>query len=708
MRYDVCIINEKKSQFDNYKKALGGQTGTLKSGPLSGKSYVLCHASGHLYNLSDSGSQVDKSLEWKYGMPWTLDNNALPWHKDDLKWRLSKSKGKTDLINNIVSCIDNSDNVVIASDSDLSFEGDLLVMEIIIANKLNMKKRFWRSLHKDESMKEINKAITNLVDFGTDLTKRPEYITSNFRRQYDYLLGLQETRLFTKLSGDNLLKHGRLKSHILKICYDQQQLIDNYVEIPYFEAKFKDENGVLYSEANGQRYDDESKVPIGNYHPSEVILDSVDKKLQIPPKFKNLAQIASALASKYSGKQVESTYQKMYEDSVLSYPRTDSVYITNEDWNTYSAIADDVANVIGIDPRVLTHKSPRATHIKDGLSHSANHPISANFSLSDLENKYGKCGRDIYEYVAKETLAAFCADYEYDLEKGHLKDYPTFHGSKQKPTKLGWREIFSDDDELDTAVGLGKNAEPFKFRGTNPKPEALTLKWIIKHLVKHDIGTGATQLSTCNQLSDENESTHPLEINRGKVTLTSYGLLSGKLLEGTKIADMDFTKNFYSKRNDVFQDATKASGYLDEIEDIIRFDIAKVQENLSKINLVDYTGSAEGVPIGECPCCQKYGRNGKVYHKTTKFGRQIFICENNNQDNPSSCKFALYNPHKYFNDKIALSASKVKTLLEGGVISAKLKAQSGKSYAFDMKLVVNDAGYPQFEKVGFTQQKKKN
>ena len=299
-----------------------------------------------------------------------------------------------------------------------------------------------------------------------------------------------------------------------------------------------------------------------------------------------------------------------------------------------------------------------------------------------------------------------CEDYEYKLQSGHLNDFPDFKGSKQLPSSLGWREIYDDDDIIDSAVGLGKVAEPFLYQGVlNPKPEKITRRWLVKELEKYGCGTGATRLSTINELVDQSTRNVPLEENRGSISLTNFGLLSGVLLQNTKVSEVDFTNSFYNKMQDVYNDPTKEDKHLSEIKDIINSDILTIQDNASKIKLVDYTGSESGIPVGDCPCCKKEGRNGQIYQKTTKYGRQIFICGNNDKDKADSCKFALYNPHKYFNDKIPLSALKVKKLLEGKTISAKLKAQSGKSYSWDMKLVVNESGYPQFEKVGFTTKK---
>lgn len=172
------------------------------------------------------------------------------------------------------------------------------------------------------------------------------------------------------------------------------------------------------------------------------------------------------------------------------------------------------------------------------------------------------------------------------------------------------------------------------------------------------------------------------------------------MLENTKISELDFTKNTYKQMNDVAQTHQQESTYLNQIEDIIRHDIQKVKDNVSKIKISEYTGGEAGKAIGVCPVC-----GGRIIESHTKYGKTLWLCENNDKDKADSCKFALYDKQKYFSDTLLLNSVKVKKLLEGGTVSFKLTAKSGMKYAWDVKLTTNDAGYAQFEKVGFTNTK---
>ena len=66
-------------------------------------------------------------------------------------------------------------------------------------------------------------------------------------------------------------------------------------------------------------------------------------------------------------KQVLDTYQKMYEAQVVSYPRTEDKNITPEQFNELLPLVDKIANVVGVDASLLTHRQPRSTHVTGGF-----------------------------------------------------------------------------------------------------------------------------------------------------------------------------------------------------------------------------------------------------------------------------------------------------------------------------------------------------
>ena len=79
MQYDYLILTEKKTAFDSFVKALGGEEGNF-----NGHSYKLVHSQGHLLEFADPSEQVSSTLKEKYSS-WKLED--LNWNLRDLNWK---------------------------------------------------------------------------------------------------------------------------------------------------------------------------------------------------------------------------------------------------------------------------------------------------------------------------------------------------------------------------------------------------------------------------------------------------------------------------------------------------------------------------------------------------------------------------------------------------------------------------------------------
>lgn len=571
-----CILCEKPSAAANYAKALGGRKGTF-----NGKKYEIVNSVGHIYEmLKNPEEQVKDELKEKY-KNW--DISSLPWHAKDLTFRRVLKADCKEVNTAIKEAAEKCDEIVIATDDDVSGEGTLLAIEVIAGLKLK-DKHYYRSFHIDESPKEIQKAMKNLTDLGNNPMNDPDFKKANFRSKWDYL-SMQWTRLFCKLGDGSLLRQGRLKSYMVWAVGEQTKLAQGYKKIPYYQNRFKDENGNIYTSKKEETYPNESDVP-NKYKASEVVIDKTETKYSSPPALYDLSMLSASLAPKgYTSKQVLNTYQKMYEDHIVSYPRTDDKTITNEQFNEFLINADKIADLVGVDKSLLTHRTPRKTHVVDSGSHGANRPGSVvPSSLKEIESDYGECGVLIYKFVAHNSLAMLCEDYEYLQEKGHIKDYPDFVGVANIPQSLGFKQIFNDEKEEDAenlGKHLGKNATPFIYEGFPPKPNMPTAKWLANLLKKNDVGTGATRTSIYGEITDET-SKYPLLIdNKGKITMTPFGVKSYMLLENTHIGDVKLTEKVYAQMEEVAKGSDPME-FLNQMEQLILEDIETVKENASK------------------------------------------------------------------------------------------------------------------------------
>lgn len=596
----IGILNEKPSQARNFAKALGGMSGSY-----NGEEYTIVPARGHLFGfINDPSKQVDESLSDKY-KSWEIGN--LPWNETDLKWIYGKKSDVDDALKNIKNTLSKCDEIVIATDDDPTGEGELLAWEVISLLKLNTKK-YTRMFFADESEKEIQKAFLNRKLLGTSLScmfDDPDYKQALFRTKWDYL-SMQWTRIATKYSPyGQVPRQGRLKSVMVRIVGDQLDAIEKYVKKPFYQVRFKDENSVTYINEKEPTFEKKEDAPISKYHDSDVVCDSKTKKTTAPPKFLDLASLGGLLAPQgVSAETVLATYQRMYEAKVVSYPRTEDKCITIEQFNELLPLVDEIADLVGVDKKLLTHKTPRTTHVKTGMAHGANRPGPVvPSSLSDLDRTYGAGAEKIYVTLAKNYLATLCEDYEYEQQKGHVKDFPDFKGTANIPEKLGWKLVFDDADEKDeneSSKGLGHNASPFVHEGVNPKPKAPTMKWLMKQLEKYDVGTGATRTSIYADVTNAKSKYPLLKETKGKITMQPNGISSYNLSHDTHIASLDLTEKVMKQMKMIYKGESDGKEFLHDVQQMIIDDMEVMKNNASKYNV---NPAKERSVVGTCPIC---------------------------------------------------------------------------------------------------------
>ena len=668
-----CILCEKPSAAKNYSLALGGNKGTFNN-----KEYEIVCSVGHIFSyIKEMKNQVvDISTAEKYE---NWDVNNLPWDYKNIKFIKQLEPSKKEVFEKIKKVAEKCDEIVIATDNDPTGEGELLAWEIIEAMNLKNKK-YYRSFHIDESKKEIQKAMMNLKYIGTDNSNDSDFKKADFRSKWDFM-SMQFTRVFTKLGdGKSVLRQGRLKSYMVWIVGEQIRKASSYQKIPFYTNKFKDENGNIYTSDKEPQFEKKEDIDTSKYKASPVVVDNKTIKYSAPVSLYDLSLLSSSLAPLgFDSKLVLDTYQKMYEDrnsngeAIVSYPRTEDKTITPEQFNDFLRIADKIADVVGVDKSLLTHRTARKTHVSASGSHGANRPTgNVPNSLQELEKKYGKCGVMIYTFLARNALAMLGEDYEYEHQEGHIKDYPDFKGTVNIPLDLGYKKIFNDNkDESKETKPLGTMGEPFIHEGFPPKPNMPTAKWLANQLKKNDVGTGATRTSTYADVTDKN-SKYPLLVDtKGKITMTPYGEMSYKLLKDTHIGDVKLTERLQEQMRLVSSGAN-AENFLNEIEQLIVDDIETVRKNASEGDFKKISASANKIEGCVCPKC-----GGDIL-----IGKDFYYCANRKDDN---CDFVF---KKMFNNA-PITENDIKKIAKGET-TRKIKMHSeAKGKNFEARLKFN-------------------
>ncbi|MCC2249011.1 DUF3945 domain-containing protein [Virgibacillus sp. AGTR] len=592
------LLAEKPSAAKNFAKALGGMTGMY-----NGQAYKVQTLFGHMLEFVEPHEMVGESEKkdfqsWEPGtMPW--DVSQLNWKKQAQKsknMKTGKVTSKAGAIQDVKKAAKNVSAIVIATDKDPSGEGQLIGWEVIQA--IGWSGPVKRMYFIDESEKELQKGFKNIQDLPA-YDKDGEYVKADVRSRWDFV-SMQLTRLAThaaRSKGYNaVVRQGRLKSVMTKLVADQLALVKAYKKKPYFEVKYKDENGNVFARKFDEDKDSwrfETKADAEkdkmNYGPSVVVQDSKTKKETAPGKLLDLGGLASILGAKgYKSKEVLATYQKLYEAKIVSYPRTEDKFISTEQFNEMLPLVDKIASVVGADTSLLTHRKPRKTHVKEGGAHGANRPGTViPKSLDDL-SKYGTSAKAIYETLAKNFLAMFGENYVYDSIKGHIAKHPAFTTTVSVPIDQGFKAIFDADKETadedkddDTSSGLGQNGSPIVAEGVNKKPPHPSHKWLEKQLSKYEVGTGATRVSTLSEVT--NGKTALLTDKKGKLDLTKTGEIAAALLEGSHIGDPGVTEKLFKAMKDVGDFKVKPHAVLDTATKVIKHDKEVFYRNAERL-----------------------------------------------------------------------------------------------------------------------------
>lgn len=683
----MLILNEKPSQARNFARALGGPAGSF-----DGVDYEIAALRGHVLELKKPSEQVPADLADEFGK-WSLDR--LPWDESKIAWEYEMRGDVKGLLRDLKEALARADEVAIATDDDPSGEGELLAWEAL--SWCGWDGPTCRLFFADEAPASIRKAFTDRKRIQS-MESDGDYLKALARSRWDFL-SMQFTRLATCAARgrghDALIRQGRLKTVMANLIGEQLEARANYVRKPFFEARFRDSAGVVYKRQGdeAERFDSAAACDLSGFAESDIAIDSVKRKSKAPGKLLDLAALSAILAQKgFKADEVLATYQRMYEDQVLSYPRTEDKFVTPEQFAELSGKIDQIAELVGVDPALLTHRKPRKTHVHEGAAHGANRPgTRVPASLDSLE-RYGASAVEMYTTVAKNYLAMLAEDYVYDSYSAHVTDFPDFKGSAAVPVAAGYKAVFDserqakdEEDEKEASAAPCGPAAPFAFEGANKRPAAPTQKWLMGKLEKRDVGTGASRTSTFAECCKGGDRALIVE-KKGKLTLAPAGELSFALMRGTQIASMDATERLFGTMREVGELKVGVDEVAATVAPMVEADKRVVLANASK--LPAGTGKPGAKEIGKCPIC-----GAPVVDRGDK--ARTFSCSSNKVAKgddgkwirTSGCGFELW---KTVAGK-KLTAPQAKSLMERGSTGTikGFRSKAGKS--FDAKLRLADA-----------------
>ena len=605
----ILVLAEKPSVGRDIARVLGCKN--EKNGYIEGSKYIVTWALGHLVTLADPETYDKKYKSWEM--------NDLPILPKELKTVVIKKTSKQ--FNTVKAQLNRNDvdEVVIATDAGR--EGELVARWII--EKAHIKKpikRLWISSSTDKAIKE---GFTKLRD-GRDYNNL--YNSAIARAEADWIVGINATRaLTTKYNAS--LSCGRVQTPTLAIISKREDEIRNFKPKDYYTLDVLTEKGGSYLKLSW--HDRNNSTSTFNKDKIEKIKKKVNNKdLKIVDvKKSNKKKYSPALydltelqrdANKifgYSAKETLSIMQKLYEHhKVLTYPRTDSRYLTDDIVDTLKdrIKAVNTSEYSKVCMKLLKTKIKPNKSFVDNSKVSDHHaiiPTEERVFLGDLSDKE----RKIYDLVVKRFLSVLCPPFEYEQTtiKG-VCEGETFTANGNKINKLGWRENYTvEDDEtyggiIDVNVGEVLNIESVKIESkkTNP-PSYLNEATLLTEMEKNNLGTVATRADIIEKLFNS----FFVEMKNKEIHITSKGrqLLD---LAPADLKSPELTAKWEKTLTDISKGKSKKNDFINQMKNYSKTIVKEIKNSENKFKHDNLTRN-------KCPNCGKFmlevnGKRGKM------------------------------------------------------------------------------------------------
>ena len=670
------IIAEKPSLARNIASALNVRVN--KEGYMENEKYIVSWAFGHLFKLRDVDGYVGEKRKWS--------EVKLPFFPEKFEFELKNDSGikkQYKILKNLINSKE-VDEVVNAGDADR--EGQIIVDIIIDTIKTNKKiKRLWLPEQTEET---IRKAINNLED---NFKYRNLHNEGLARTYMDWLMGINLTR-YISLKANMLFPVGRVLIPVIKYIYDRDLTIKNFSPEKYFTIENETMcNGTLLKLICDKKYNllELEKAKSYSYELNGnkgIVKDIIEKEIILnPPKLFSLSKLQSKLSkeNKISFAKSLETIQKLYEKGFITYPRTNTEYLAEEE-------KDKVRELIKLysDYRLEFKDSKKIFDSSKIESHSA---VMPTLKIPDM-NSLNLEEKIIFETIRNRFISNFLKEQAiinqteikiavgneiFNLKGKSVKQEGFLKYENQKiDNKLPYFEInqkidvdFKVVDKLTvppkkvTEENLSNYLKnPFrKEKNQENEDDTQEYKEIMKGI---EIGTEATRTGIIENAKKYGYITS----EKQNFSITEKGI---KLIELLDLLHINLyaekTVEFSMLQKDIYNNRKNISDIIEktenELQNIINQDIEV--EKLEK----------EMEVIGKCPKC-----NSNIYENS-----KSYYCSNYK----NGCKTSLWKEASYFGQKIKINKDNAKKLLSGEQVVFKIKSKSGKEYNAHFEIEVN-------------------
>ncbi|RHC54929.1 DNA topoisomerase III [Enterocloster bolteae] len=680
----TLVIAEKPSVAQTIAAALGVKN--KKDGYMEGGGYLISWCVGHLVQLAEAAAYGEQYKKWSY--------DSLPILPET--WQYDVSKGKEKQFHILKELLHRTDVSEVVNACDAGREGELIFRFVYeVAGCKKPIRRLWISSMEESAIRE---GFSHLKD-GKEYA--PLYQSALCRAKADWLIGINATRLFSCLYN-RTLNVGRVQTPTLKMLADRDAAISTFKKEKYYHVRLN----LSGAEAASGKLSDRSEAEAlkKSCEASRAVCTSLvrEKKTAAPPKLFDLTSLqreANRIYG-YTAKQTLDLAQTLYEKKLLTYPRTDSSYLTDD-------MGEMAATVISLLCGTLPFMegvdfSPEIARVLNSQKVSDHHAIIPTMELAKADlAALPESEKTILTLAGARLCMASAAPHLYEAVTAVFSCAGTDFTARGKTVLMdGWKDLERryratlkhkpDTDDGDNAdVTLPELSEGQTFSNpaakvtehdtTPPKPynEASLLSAMERagnedtdpDAERKGLGTPATRAAVIEKLVSsgfverKGKQLIPTKDGNNLVCILPDNLTSPKL-----------TAEWENNLTQIAKGEADPAAFMDGIEAMTR---ELVQTYSAVLEDKKDLFKAEKPEIGKCPRC-----GSPVYE-----GKKNYYCSDRD------CAFVMWKNDRFFEDrKVTFSAKIAAAFLKSG--KAKVKGlyspKTGKTY--DGTLVLADTG----------------
>ena len=693
------VIAEKPSVAQSYAKNLSAYK--REDGYLEGESCIVSWCLGHLA---------------EYAQPEEYDPKYEKWQFDDLPilpetWKLKVSKDKKKQFEVIKTLMNRSDVEYLVNGCDAGREGELIFQRVYdLAGCRKPVKRLWISSMEDAAIQKGFQTMKSEEEY------KNLCMAAVCRAQADWLIGMNGTRAYTTRYFKRLVV-GRVQTPTLAMLAERQERIEHFQKEAFYKVALTDGKLTVVSENIANEEAADLLAALCNGSTAVVTQMKKERKKSFPPKLYDLTSLQRE-ANRYFGYTAKRTLdmlQELYEEKLVTYPRTDSQFVTEDMKDSVEELVEKMPVLLSfVDYGQLGHGIKRVINNAKVSDHHAILPTKEVVEKGIADLPADK--KNLMMLICQQLVQATGEEYLYEQTDITVKcQEHDFKARGKIPVQMGFKEVEKafkqlcvkaepvEEKEKETSIPAGYEEGmrlfPVKADKTThytspPKPfnedtllaamETAGNKEFDSETEKKGLGTPATRASIIEKLVSSGYAQR-----KGKQILPST---EGKELvkvmpEYLKSAVM--TAEWENQLLLMEKGQITDTQFMGEITSLV----SKILEVCREIPEEERRRfQTEREVIGKCPVC-----GCDVFE-----GKQNFYCSNR------QCDFALWKENRFLgNMEKNLDKKMARELLDKACTHVKGLYSKKKDMKFDADLLLTlEDGKPRFH-LEFPKKKKK-